>query len=74
MIYLVGLFNALILATLFSCSVPDLSDPEILLDAQKEAIPLESLERKLMYGMIPLYVDQTETLTAALLKSLMTLI
>jgi len=58
MIYLVGLFNALILATLFSCSVPDLSDPEILRDAQKEAIPLESLERKLMYGMIPLYVDQ----------------
>ena len=43
-----------------SCSVPDLADPEVLQKAKKEAILLETLERKLMYGMLQLYVDQEE--------------
>ena len=44
-----------------SCSVPDLADPKVLEEAKMEAIPLETLERKLMYGMLQLYVDHQET-------------
>ena len=43
-----------------SCSVPDLAEPEVLQKAKMEAIPLKTLERKLMYGMLQLYVDQEE--------------
>lgn len=52
----------LILLALFfvSCGVPDLSDPKILESAREEAIPLNTLDRKLMYGMIQLYVDQED--------------
>ena len=48
------------LGLLGSCSVPDLADPKVLEEAKMEAIPLETLERKLMYGMLQLYVDQEE--------------
>ena len=44
-----------------SCSIiPDLQDAGILEEAKHEAIPLGKLERKLMYGMFPLYVDADE--------------
>ena len=43
-----------------SCSVPDLAEPEVLQKAKAEAIPMETLERKLMYGMLQLYVDREE--------------
>ena len=43
-----------------SCSVPDLAEPEVLQKAKMEAIPLKTLERKLMYGMLQLYVDLEE--------------
>ena len=39
------------------CSVPDINDPEVLSEAKTKAIPLHSLNRKLMYGMIKLFVD-----------------
>ena len=42
------------------CGIPDLGDPETLEEAKQDAIPLESLNRKLMYGMIVLYVDQKD--------------
>jgi len=44
-----------------ACSeIPDLQEPGILKEAIQEAIPLGQLERKLMYGMFPLYVDIDE--------------
>ena len=42
----------------FSCSVPDLADRAVLEDAKKDAIDLKSLERKLMYGMLYLWVEE----------------
>ena len=42
------------------CGIPDLGDPGTLEEAKQDAIPLESLNRKLMYGMIVLYVDQKD--------------
>jgi antitoxin component YwqK of YwqJK toxin-antitoxin module len=43
----------------FSCSViPDLSDPAVFTDANQSAVDLSTLERKFMYGMFYLYVDQ----------------
>ncbi|MDA1078161.1 MAG: hypothetical protein O2908_03845 [Verrucomicrobia bacterium] len=42
-----------------SCSViPDLSDPAVFTDAKQSAVELSTLERKFMYGMFYLYVDQ----------------
>ena len=43
-----------------SCSIPDLENTEVLEEARKEAISLDSLERKFMYGMFPLYVDEDD--------------
>lgn len=44
-----------------ACSkVPDLQESGILEEANQEAISLAQLERKLMYGMFPLYVDVDE--------------
>lgn len=42
------------------CGIPDLGDPGTLEEAKQDAIPIESLNRKLMYGMIVLYVDQKD--------------
>ena len=51
----------LFLILLGSCSkIPDLQDAGILEEANHEAIALGKLERKLMYGMFPLYVDADE--------------
>ena len=52
----------LILWALFfvSCGVPDLSDAKILESAREEVISLNNLERKLMYGMIQLCIDQDD--------------
>ena len=44
-----------------ACSeIPDLQEAGILKEANKEAIALGKLNRKLMYGMFPLYVDAEE--------------
>jgi len=40
------------------CGLPDLADPKVLQDAQKLAIPLDTLQRKLMYGMIRVYTNK----------------
>jgi len=52
-------FLFLILLSLFlsSCSVPDLTDPTVMADAKSSAIELQTLERKFMYGMFYLYVE-----------------
>lgn len=42
------------------CGVPDLAQPEVLNEASEKAIPLGSLERKLMYGMLHLFVDESD--------------
>ena len=42
------------------CGTPDLTDVQVLTEARREAIPIDSLQRKLMYGMIQLYVDKDE--------------
>jgi antitoxin component YwqK of YwqJK toxin-antitoxin module len=44
-----------------ACSeIPDLQEADILAEANQEAIALGKLDRKLMYGMFPLYVDADE--------------
>ena len=46
------------------CSVPDLNEKEVLLQAKKEAIQISSLRKEFMYGMMWLYVDENnETFT-----------
>ena len=45
---------------LASCGIPDLQDSQIMEEAKADAVSLDSLERKLMYGMIQLYVDGKE--------------
>jgi antitoxin component YwqK of YwqJK toxin-antitoxin module len=45
---------------LASCGIPDLQDSQIMEEAKAQAVSLDSLERKLMYGMIQLYVDRKE--------------
>jgi antitoxin component YwqK of YwqJK toxin-antitoxin module len=45
---------------LASCGIPDLQDSQIMEEAKAQAVSLDSLERKLMYGMIQLYVDGKE--------------
>ena len=42
------------------CGIPDITNQEVLEEAKAGAISLSSLDRKLMYGMIQLYVDQTD--------------
>ena len=43
----------------FSCSVvPDLSAPAVFTDANQSAVDLSTLERKFMYGMFHLWVDE----------------
>jgi len=59
--YLTNIVRWIALGLFASCSVPDLAEPEVLQKAKMEAIPLETLERKLMYGMLQLYVDHQET-------------
>ena len=41
-----------------SCGIPDLKDPAVMKSASKDAVGLETLERKRMYGMIMLFVDK----------------
>lgn len=43
-----------------SCSIPDLSDPDVFSEAKLEAIDLKSLQRKFMYGMFHLFIDSKE--------------
>lgn len=51
----------LFLIFLGACSeIPDLQEADILAEAKQEAIALGKLDRKLMYGMFPLYVDSEE--------------
>lgn len=57
----IALTIILFLIFIGACSeIPDLQEEEILKEANQEAIPLGKLERKLMYGMFPLYVDADE--------------
>lgn len=56
--YMRYLLLPLALFLLGSCSVPDLSDPTVLADAKTRAIELKLLERKFMYGMFHLFVDE----------------
>jgi len=42
---------------LSSCSVPDLTESTVMADAKSSAIELQTLERKFMYGMFYLYVE-----------------
>jgi len=54
--HLLVIFINILLLT--SCSVPDLTDPATLSDAKKYAVDLKSLERKLMYSMFQLWVEE----------------
>ena len=45
---------------LSGCGTPDLTKPKVLELALQEAIELESLQRKRMYGMIMLFVDKSD--------------
>ena len=42
------------------CGTPDLTQPDVYQEALSKAIDLDSLERKRMYGMIMLFVDNKE--------------
>ena len=50
-------FLILLSVFLSSCSVPDLTDPTVMAEAKSSAIELQTLERKFMYGMLYLYVE-----------------
>lgn len=52
---LCGLFLSL------GCSPPDLRDTETFEHAVRQAVPIEKLSRKRMYGMIMLFVDENDT-------------
>ena len=54
---LVGLSMICLSAFFTNCGVPDINDQQVLFEAKANATPLPSLNRKLMYGMIQLYVD-----------------
>lgn len=54
------LFTLFACLSLSHCGIPDITNQEVLEEAKAEAISLSSLDRKLMYGMIQLYVDQTD--------------
>ena len=43
-----------------SCTVPDLSDPEVFSEAKVRAVELQTLERKFMFGMFHLYVHEDD--------------
>jgi len=45
---------------LSSCSVPDLTEPAVMADAKSSAIELHTLERKFMYGMFYLFVEDED--------------
>jgi len=49
-----------IIVSQLGCGVPDLAQSDVLTEATEEAIPLDSLERKLMYGMHQLFVDESD--------------
>jgi hypothetical protein len=55
-----GLWSLFGLFLYGGCSLPDLEDPETFEHAIHEAIPIQKLTRKRMYGMIMLYVDKKE--------------
>ena len=55
-----GLWSLAGLFLCVGCSPPDLQDPETFEHAVREAVPIEKLTRKRMYGMIMLYVDKKE--------------
>lgn len=59
--FLKNIIQSIALVAFTSCSVPDLAEPKVLQKARMEAIPMEKLERKLMYGMLQLYVDQEQS-------------
>ena len=57
----ITLTTIIFLIFLGACSkIPDLQEAGTLKEANHEAIPLGKLDRKLMYGMFPLYVDADE--------------
>jgi len=57
----IALTIILFLIFLGACSeIPDLQEAGTLKEANQEAIPLGKLDRKLMYGMFPIYVDADE--------------
>ena len=62
-----NLFRSLVLPVLLllaSCSIPDLNDENVLIDAKEDAIELSTLTKEFMYGMMWLYVDdKNETFT-----------
>jgi len=43
-----------------SCSLPDLTDPEVWEEAKESATELTNLKRKFMYGMFHLYVEKDD--------------
>ena len=55
-----GLWSLVGLFLYVGCSPPDLQDPETFEHAIREAVPVEKLTRKRMYGMLMLYVDKDE--------------
>ena len=62
-----NLFRSLVLPVLLllaSCSIPDLNDENVLIDAKEDAIEFTTLTKEFMYGMMWLYVDdKNETFT-----------
>ena len=53
-------FLILLSVFLSSCSVPDLTEPAVMADAKSSAIELHTLERKFMYGMFYLFVEDED--------------
>jgi len=51
---------SLIIFFVSSCTIHDIEEPNIFKDAENEAILLSSLDRKFMYGMFYLHVDENE--------------
>lgn len=58
MLWRYQLFIGFLIFHVSSCSIPDIDDDGVLIEAKKEAIALSSLDRKFMYGMLPLFVDK----------------
>ena len=56
----VGLGSLCGLFLCLGCSPPDLRDPETFEHAIRQAVPIEKLSRKRMYGMIMLFVDEND--------------
>ena len=44
----------------YSCGIPDLNDPAVMKSAIKDAVSQDTLERKRMYDMIMLFVDNDD--------------